>query len=516
MEQFLTKLLLVLALLALERGPWLLIGRIPDRNPYSCSASTSGTYVGPSASITDSMCAVWTLGAGTTPFISILRNGSQVAGGQGVKIEYYMGVVYVLANDSVSWYSWSDDINDYQLFGTSDPSMSMVPTGYFVSTTGLDSRTCVQSQSASTPKLTFASAMTCLSPGDTLYARGGTYAEALQNNIPSGTSWASKIRIANYPGEVVWLHPTATNFAIRIDVDQQYIEFDGINADGSDLTGAVIWVAFFNPAPNQPHHIRFQNAEYKSTPSASGTTNIIEIAAKTPIVTGGIELRYLTLHGGGETGGTDFNTNGYGIYMAAPNNLIEFNNIYDNRGCEIQVFNDDGAQPDNNIIRNNILHDETRPGHGPVSCGIIVAGSNNQIYNNAIYGIAASTSSGDADAIAMYTGSGNKILNNTFYGNTGGLQIFSGASSTTAQNNISYGNLLFNYSNASGSTTHTSNLDDGTNPVFVNAASANFRLQISSPAKDAGTSLASFFTTDLESIPRPQGPLWDIGAYEYH
>lgn len=34
-------------------------------------------------------------------------------------------------------------------------------------------------------------------------------------------------------------------------------------------------------------------------------------------------------------------------------------------------------------------------------------------------------------------------------------------------------------------------------------------------AKDYGISLSSYFTTDKDSIPRPQGFAWDIGAYEY-
>lgn len=500
-------------------GPLWILGRTPDTNPYSvnCVPSTSGTYVPPAASIKETGClSVWSLGTGTTPNIEILRNGSQAAAAFGAKILYYLGLLYVQGDD-LNWYLWDGELNTFQFYSSSDPSMSVTPVGYFVAKTGNDSNTCMQATSTSTPKLTLASGMACLSAGDTLYVRAGTYAEAIQNpTLASGTSWDNKVRITNYPGESPWLHPVGTDFVIRLDTNQAYIEIDGINVDGSDAT-AVVWIAFFNPAPNQPHHIRLQNAEFKSTPKVGGTTNIVEIAAKTPVVTGGIELRYLTLHGGGRIGGTDFSSNGYGIYMAAPNNLVEFNNLYDNKGCEIQIFNDDGALPNNNVIRNNVIHDETRIGVSPESCGIIVDGaSQNQIYNNVIYGILASPSSGSADAIAMYSGTGNKIWNNVFYGNTGGLQIFSGASGTTVQNNVSYANTLFNYTNSGASTTHANNLDDGTNPVFVNAGAANFRLQSTSPARDAGTPLASFFTTDFDGIPRPQGPAWDMGPFEFH
>jgi hypothetical protein len=66
-------------------------------------------------------------------------------------------------------------------------------------------------------------------------------------------------------------------------------------------------------------------------------------------------------------------------------------------------------------------------------------------------------------------------------------------------------------------------------PLFVNSTYGlgnnsslnNFNLQSSSPAINAGVSLASYFTTDIIGTPRPpanrtsQGSGWDIGAYEY-
>jgi hypothetical protein len=33
--------------------------------------------------------------------------------------------------------------------------------------------------------------------------------------------------------------------------------------------------------------------------------------------------------------------------------------------------------------------------------------------------------------------------------------------------------------------------------------------------KDAGTPMASYFTTDKDGVTRPQGSAWDIGGYEY-
>lgn len=525
-EQSLIRLLLVLALLALERGPWLLIGRIPDRNPYSCSESTSGTYVGPAASITDSMCAVWTMGSGTSPHIAILRNGAQVAGGEGIKIEYYLGIVYVLGSDTATWYSWSDPLSDYQTFGTNDPSMSMVPTGYFVSTTGSDSNTCMQSTNVATPKRHMVNALTCLSAGDTLYARGGDYDEGL-STVPSGVSWSSKIRITNYPSETVWLKPLSNatsaggiGLVMWFDCNCHYVEFDGINLDGSSLSGGmVVWVSTNNG--NNPHHMRFQNAEVIAGDIAGG--GAMQMGAQSslsPPAIGSNELINLTIHGGGRTGECGFACASYGVYLKGPSNLVEGCNIYNTSGAAIQIYNGSATdQSNNNVIRNNLMHDITRTGDVNEVWGVIISGANNQLYNNAIYNISVGAANASNAGIAVGGGSaGNRLYNNTIFNiKNSGIYVDTTATATVVSNNIVYQSTVNNYvNNAGAQTTHTSNLDNGTNPVFVNAASANFRLQISSPAKDAGTSLASFFTTDLESIPRPQGPLWDIGAYEYH
>jgi hypothetical protein len=55
----------------------------------------------------------------------------------------------------------------------------------------------------------------------------------------------------------------------------------------------------------------------------------------------------------------------------------------------------------------------------------------------------------------------------------------------------------------------------GQDPLFVDKANSNCRLQNGSPAIDAGTNLASV-TTDILEVARPQGLRTDIGAYEYY
>ena len=52
------------------------------------------------------------------------------------------------------------------------------------------------------------------------------------------------------------------------------------------------------------------------------------------------------------------------------------------------------------------------------------------------------------------------------------------------------------------------------NPAFVNAAGHDYHLSLTSPAIDAGVTIP-FISTDFDGHPRPQGPAFDIGAFEF-
>src|SRR5262249_24310848 len=108
-----------------------------------------------------------------------------------------------------------------------------------------------------------------LQPGDILYVRAGTYAEALINDIPSGTSWANPVTVAAYPGEAVTLQPAAGAGApdvIRLPGPFHYILLNGLNLDGTNATGAALYIDNFLTGASD--HIRFENAEIKNAPGA--------------------------------------------------------------------------------------------------------------------------------------------------------------------------------------------------------------------------------------------------------
>jgi hypothetical protein len=132
-----------------------------------------------------------------------------------------------------------------------------------------------------------------------------------------------------------------------------------------------------------------------------------------------------------------------------------------------------------------------------------------------------------------------KIYNNTVYGCDDGIEVLAeGADASIGidiRNNISTGNRGYGLNLEPGSTitggggwgpnawydNDSGNLsgkaagagDVTTDPLFVNAAGGNFRLQVTSPCRDTGTNLG--LTRDYAGTVVPQGSGVDMGAYEY-
>lgn len=372
-------------------------------------------------------------------------------------------------------------------------------TTYYVATTGSDANTCVQAQSISTPKLTITSGATCLSSGDTLSIRGGTYSNVeLNNNFPSGGgSWATATTIQAYPGETVTIKPPAAPTQPMLYVtNRSYIIFDRLILDGSTATSGTYEGFFLDDAGGAAHHIRFQNGDVANW-RASG----VQFASTSH----DNELLTSLIHANGITQGQD-----HGVYIEGDSNILDGNEIYSNaKGWGVHVYNGAG-RADSNIIRNNNIHNNGTTGN---EAGIILgSGNNNTAYNNLVYA--------NRKGIIMYlnTPDGTTVYNNTVYNNTVvGIQTKDDGAdpptNTLIKNNIIYNNVTNESYCASPCTQTTSNNLVGTDPLFLNAGSNNFRLRYDSPAIDYGTTLAGV-PTDYLSTARPQGAAYDAGAYE--
>lgn len=340
---------------------------------------------------------------------------------------------------------------------------------FYVATSGNDANP----GTLASPFRTIAKGLAVIRAGDTLYIRGGTYNEGINSNhqtIPTGTSWSDAPLISGYSGETVVLTG-------HLNMDHSYIQyvvFSNLVLDG----GAA---SFFNGA----HHVRLQNSVVKNA-----ATQGIHGA-----YTSDIQFINLKVHNNGST------KYDHGIYAAIKNMLIDGCEFYDNSGYGIHIYDTSGSRADNSIIRNNRVYNNRG------AAGVILSyGTNIQFYNNIVYNNLNGVS-------ANYSASNVQFYNNTIYNHPqgSGVEVGGGASSTIVRNNILYqnGTPIIN----AGSGTVTSN-NLTTNPMFVNASGANFKLQSGSPAIDTGATISAV-TTDFDKASRPAGAAYDIGAYEF-
>src|SRR5207253_6349487 len=206
------------------------------------------------------------------------------------------------------------------------PSSAVAAIFYVSVSTGLDSNP----GTIGSPFQTINHGVSVLSAGDTLLVRAGTYPETLDHNIPSGTSWSNKVRIAAYPGtgvgtEIVWLRPTSVDPSSQSIISlgspgtYRYIEFDGINLDGSALPSGTAAQSVHLEASSSgtgTDHIRFQNLESIGATGANifpgGPIHFGLFSVDATVATSGYhEFINLRVHGGGSGGGF-----AYGFYIA--------------------------------------------------------------------------------------------------------------------------------------------------------------------------------------------------------
>lgn len=390
---------------------------------------------------------------------------------------------------------------------------------YFVSNSGVDTgRSCATATNPATPLLTIAAGIACLSAGDTLLIRGGTYRQSIvSGTIPGGTSWTNPVTIKGYPGEtVLWgatvgCHTPASQdcrFALWVrSPNERYISFEDFTVDGdSETYHGIIVDSGTTTVANQAHHIRFKNINVQNVQS-----NFFNVFHTHDIeILGGYHHNNCCVF---------FNPGPLtpvGYYINSTNGLvIDGVEIADVNGYAIQVYgaNEAGKESSNITIQNSRI---TRSGDiNGENAGILIwsDASSVNIVNNIIYknGFAA-----DNKGLGIRShGSNVLIANNTITGNYSGAAngvgaIYIGSGSATVRNNILWDNHGTELVHGGGSITESNNLIN-TNPLFLNASGDDYHLTSGSPAINHGTDVG--VTTDLDGNARVGLP--DAGAYEF-
>jgi parallel beta-helix repeat protein len=472
----------------------------------------------------------------------------------------------------------------------------------YVATNGNDSNPGTESQ----PWRTIQYAVGQISPGDTIYVRGGTYAESVLISS-SGAAGAPKT-LTNYPGETVtingsgkmalgtsgavgywtiqgitfrskdryairlgWWEEAATNDFVLKDnrifgtlfTIGSYHVFENNEVDGTGYSAAY-GDAGLAEADISHHNVFRNNTVHDFTHAdargiwTQGKTHdtIIEGNNIYNIVpTGGLG-QCIDLDGAGDVDwritvrNNTVNNCGYvGIQLENSFDCVVENNIISNSGSAgIMVINYDArvgckaggennqygdtngdnsckGDPTNNIIRQNLIHDDGGWDWG--GGGITNHGAGSlKILGNTMYaawgsgngGInfqdsAAMTSGAIIKSNIIYQGSGVAICaldyasfaedaHNVVYKSNGAKTYGLGSSCAARYSLLGYQSVT---GKGQGSVQ--------ANPLFVGASQGDFHLQAGSPAIDAGLYVG--LDADLEGSPRPLGSGYDIGAYEY-
>jgi hypothetical protein len=368
---------------------------------------------------------------------------------------------------------------------------------YYVTKSGSDSNTCVQAQNQATAKLTISAGAACLSAGQQVLVRTGTYVETLTQAdfTNTGTSWSSKVRVAAYPGDVVTLRPTSGGHGIA-DTTISYVEIenlilDGINAGGGE--GAAVWYC-----ADTSDHIRMIGVELMN-----GDGN--------GMLCGGSDHEFINMivH----TNGLHAYLGSNGMYMFGDNTTITGGLFYDNECYGVRFYDSAaGTFATGNVVQQARVYENGFDNglSGASQCssgggGIVLGDQNNIARNNLVYG-----NYWGMQVPLEKSGHAPSFFNNTVTANDYGVDMSNEGSAVTFSNNIVYNNPgvdLYQMTGVVQQTNYTSN------PNFVNAGAFNFQLNVGSGAIDTGTTLGSV-TNDFAGTSRPQGSAYDIGAYE--
>ncbi len=411
------------------------------------------------------------------------------------------------------------------IFQTTNPEINT--NSYYVSVFGSDTN---NDGSSDNPWRTPNYAIRQLSAGDTLYIKAGTYGSVYVSNI-KGTA-TDPITIKNFGNDVVTIDRFATSTSNRIAMvfnNSSYVIIDGLNITDSDpdidkavgldpnnaadkkfLNGIGLNGIKFSDGC---HHMTVQNSDISHT----GSHGILGVN------THNLSIINNLIHTGIKA------VSSYGIYIVGEGNIIRGNKVYQNTGYGLHLATS-SAYFNNSIIENNVIYDNggdawlhvssqsKHVGEGNLR---INYGTGNTIQNNVLYYSLSYQSKYPNDNVSdnlVIAANKNTIVNNTMYN---ALDVGVRFHSTRAFDNIFRNNIIWRSRNSAigytssaiqGKQTLSHNLT--TKALFVNNTKSDFRLQSTSDAIDAGTSLDAP-SMDINGNKRPQGLGVDIGAYEF-
>ncbi len=431
------------------------------------------------------------------------------------------------------------------------------PSVYYVSPSGNDNN----DGSMNAPWATFAKAHAAMIPGDTVLIRTGTYPPF---TITKPGSASGIITYKAYPGEnpVITCGPSGDWNLLQINAS--YITIDGIEVKGindqltleqGEANYNKIEAALDAGAPadyqsttntntngisindrNKPtvHHVTVKNCKIHDC-SAGGfgatyadyliieNNEIYNNSWYTMWATSGISVIYLI----GTDAGANIVIRGNKVYNNYTSvKWISIRKYSDGNGIIIDVQHPEGTYPGYTgkiLVENNLVYDNG-------GRGLYIMSSQNALFrNNTSYWNSKKTFSNGGEMV-VYDSKDVTFVNNIGWANPAYSNMnfairddgnWGTNSNITWKNNIAFNGTAgqpSTYFNKTTTTSVDSSNKLGVDPLLINptiiTANANFALQSSSPAINAGTSGLGLSTFDLNYGPRVQAGAVDIGAYE--
>ena len=388
---------------------------------------------------------------------------------------------------------------------------------FYVDPTGNDSA----AGSATQPWRTLQKAANTVRAGDLVIVRAGHYAGLYLTT--SGTA-TDPITFHGEPGAIVDTQNPTTQDGINLE-GASYVVIEGFTVTGVPRAGIRSVVN---------HHVIIRG----NTGDLNGRWGILTGFSDDILIENNVMSRSQAEHGiyvsnsgdrpvirrnvvwGNRANGIhmngDVSQGGDGIISGA---LVEDNTIYDNGLGGGSGINCDGVQ--SSLFRNNLLYGNHASGISLYQIDAAQPARDNQVLNNTI------VMANDARwAINIQNASTGNVLRNNVLFNQQSFRGSVAISADSLSGFVSDTNVGMDRFSVDGGDTRIglaawraatgqdqSSIIATPAALFVNFAGNDHHLSATSPARDAGVTLATV-PDDLEGAPRPQGPASDIGAYE--